>query len=98
MSIDYRLMKADLRCAPSIEPETRLHALGFLSGVGMQVILDSSGFVRNFVLFGEPCAQIDEPTAIAAERPVLGCGRPFHIALAGRTFYYRRHRANLPKF
>jgi hypothetical protein len=93
MSIDRRLMKADLRRAPSIEPEIRLHALGFLGGVGMQLILGSSRFVRNFVLFGEPGAQIDEPAAIAAERPVLGCRRPFHIALAGRTLHYRRHRA-----
>jgi hypothetical protein len=59
MSIDHRLMEADLRPAPSIEPEIRLHALGFLGGVGVQLILRGSRFVRDFVLFGEPRAQID---------------------------------------
>ena len=91
MPIDRRLMKADLRRAPAVEPEVRLHALGFLGGVGMQLILRGSRFVWNLVLFGEPRTEIDEPAAIAAERPVLGGRRPFHIAPAGRTFHYR-HR------
>src|ERR1700677_422187 len=97
MPIDCSLMKSDLRSAPSIEPEVRLHALGFLGGVGMQLILSGSRLVWNLVLFGEPRTQVDEPTAIAAERPVLRRRGPFHIAPAGRTFNYCRHRAKEPK-
>ncbi len=56
MSIDRRLMKADLRCAPSIEPEVRLHErlLGFFGGVGMQLIFGAAGLIRNLMLLGEP--------------------------------------------
>jgi hypothetical protein len=93
MPVGRGLMKADLRRAPAIQPEVRLHASGFLSGVGMQLILRGSWFVWDLVLFGEPRAKIDEPAAIAAERPVLRRRRPFHIALAGRTLYDRGHRA-----
>jgi hypothetical protein len=57
----------------------------------MQLILRSPGFVRNFVLLGEPRTQIDEPAAVAAERPVRRCRRPFDIAPARRTFDYRCH-------
>jgi hypothetical protein len=93
MSIDRCLMKADLRRTPTIEPEVRLHASRFLGGVGMQLILGGSRLVWNLVLFGKPRTEIDEPAAVAAERPVLGCRRPFHIAPAGRTFHYRGHYA-----
>jgi hypothetical protein len=93
MPIDRRLMKADLRRAPSIEPEVRLHALGFLGGIGMQLIFRGSGFIRNLMLLGKPRTQVNQAAAIAAKRPVLGCRRPFHIALAGRTLYDRGHRA-----
>jgi hypothetical protein len=93
MPIDRRLMKADLRRAPSIEPEVRLHASRFPGGVGMQLILRGSRFVWDIVLFGEPRTEIDEPAAIAAERPKLRCRRPFHIAPACRTFHDRGHRA-----
>jgi hypothetical protein len=57
----------------------------------MQLILGGSSFVWNLVLFGKPRAEIDEPAAVAAERSVLGCRRPFHIAPAGRTFHNRGH-------
>jgi hypothetical protein len=89
-------MKADLRGTPSIEPEVRLHASGFLAGAGVQVILRDS-LVRNLALLGEPGAEIDEPTTIAAERPELRCRHPLHIAPAGWTFDYRRHRAKESK-
>jgi len=93
MPIDRRLVKADLRRAPSIEPEVRLHASGFLGGIGMQLILRGSRFVWNLVLLGKPGTQVNQTTAIAAERPILRRRRPFHIALAGRTLYDRGHRA-----
>jgi hypothetical protein len=42
--------------APALLPELRLHALGFLGRVRMQLIFRSPGFVRYFVLLGEPGA------------------------------------------
>jgi hypothetical protein len=90
-------MKADLRHAPSIEPEIRLHASRFLSGVRMQLILRGSGFVWNLVLFGEPRTQVNESAPIAAKRPELRCRRPFHVALAGGTLHYRSHRGKEPE-
>jgi len=86
-------MKANLRRAPSIEPELGLHASGFLGGIGMQLIFRGSGLIRNLMLFGEPRTQVNQAAAIAAKWPVLGCRRPLHIALAGRTLYDRGHRA-----
>ena len=44
------------------------------------------------MLFGEPRTEIDEPAAIAAERPELRRRRPFHIAPARGTFDYRTHQ------
>ena len=37
----------------------------------MHLIFSAADFVRNPVLFAEPRTEIDEPAAIAAERPVL---------------------------
>jgi hypothetical protein len=56
MPINSGLMKADLSRAPTLLPELRLHALGFLGRVQMQLIFRSSGFVRDLVLLGEPGA------------------------------------------
>jgi hypothetical protein len=50
------LMKADLRRAPALLPELRLHALGFLGRVRMQLIFRGPGFVGDLVLLGEPRA------------------------------------------
>jgi hypothetical protein len=56
MPVNSGLMKADLRRAPTLLPELRLHALGFLGRVRMQLIFRSPGFVRDLVLLGEPRA------------------------------------------
>ena len=56
MPIYSGLMKADLSRAPTLLPELRMHALGFLGRIRMQLIFRSPGFVRNLVLLGEPGA------------------------------------------
>ncbi len=56
MPINSRLMKADLGRAPTLLPELRLHALGFLGRVRMHLIFRSPGFVRDLVLLGKPGA------------------------------------------
>jgi hypothetical protein len=55
----------------------------------MRLIFCRFRFVRNFTLFGQPRTHVDESAAIAAERPVLRCLRPFHGAPTGGTFDYR---------
>ncbi len=42
------------------------------------------GLTRDGVLLGEPCAQVDELAALAAEGPV-GRLRPVDLAVAGRA-------------
>jgi hypothetical protein len=60
--------------------------------IRLQLIFCGSGFIRNFVLLGEPSPQVYESAAIAAEGPVLRRVGPIHIALARRTFDDGDHR------
>src|ERR1700679_2798978 len=90
-------MKADLTGAPAFVPKLRLQGLRFLGRVRNRVVCCSRRFIRNSVLFIEPCAQIDEPAALAAEGPVWRMRRPFHRPPAGGAFSRRYHFSLRPE-
>src|SRR6202453_3186270 len=86
--IDGGLVEADLAVAPTVLPELRFHrsSLWVLAFFGLGARL-----VGNLVLFRDPRPQVDQPAAIAAERPIGRGFRPLDRPAAGGAFNRRGH-------